>query len=98
MGPAQFIPSTWMLVRAEVATLTGSSPANPWSVRDSFLASGLYLRDLGAATNPLRAAARYFGAANLGYESTVMKRTRCLEIFIDKGTISQECERLVFTP
>jgi len=98
MGPAQFIPSTWMLITEKVSTITGSSPANPWSVRDSFLASGLYLRDLGASTNPLRAAARYFGAANLGYESTVMKRTRCLEIFINEGTISQQCEQLVFAP
>ena len=98
MGPAQFIPSTWMLVKDRIAAITGSTPANPWSVRDSFLASGLYLRDLGAATNPLRAAAGYFGAANLGYESTVMRRTSCLQIFIDQGTISAECERLVFAP
>jgi len=98
MGPAQFIPSTWMLVRDRIAAITGNSPANPWSVRDSFLAAGIYLRDLGASTNPLQAAARYFGAANLGYESTVMQRTRCLEIFIAEGTISQQCERLVFAP
>jgi len=98
MGPAQFIPSTWMLVRDRISTITGSSPANPWSIRDSFLAAGIYLKDLGAATNPLQAAARYFGAANLGYESAVMQRTRCLEIFIAEGTISQQCERLVFAP
>lgn len=98
MGPAQFIPSTWMLVRDRISSTTGSLSANPWSVRDSFLAAGIYLRDLGAATNPLQAAARYFGAANLGYESAVMQRTRCLEIFIKDGTISQQCERLVFVP
>ncbi len=99
MGPAQFIPSTWMSVRDRVAAITGSSPANPWSVRDSFLASGLYLRDLGAASNELLAAGRYFGAPGLlAYDSTVVRRANCLQIFIDQGTISTECERLVFAP
>jgi len=99
MGPAQFIPSTWMSVRDRVSAVTGVSPANPWSVRDSFLASGLYLRDLGAASNELLAAGRYFGAPGLlAYDSTVVRRANCLQIFIDQGTISAECERLVFAP
>ena len=99
MGPAQFIPSTWMSVRDRVASITGAPPTNPWSVRDSFLASGLYLRDLGAASNELLAAGRYFGAPGLlAYDSTVVRRANCLQIFIDQGTISVECERLVFAP
>jgi len=99
MGPAQFIPSTWMIVKDRVSAITGVSPTNPWSVRDSFLASGLYLRDLGAASNELLAAGRYFGAPGLlAYDSTVVRRANCLQIFIDQGTISAECERLVFAP
>lgn len=47
MGPAQFIPTTWMRYRARLAAILGR-PANPWNIRDSFLASGLYLSDLGA--------------------------------------------------
>lgn len=47
MGPAQFIPSTWMSYRDRLAGILGR-PANPWSTRDSFLASGLYLSDYGA--------------------------------------------------
>jgi peptidoglycan hydrolase CwlO-like protein len=99
MGPAQFIPSTWMSIRDNVSSITGNSAANPWSVRDSFLAAGLYLRNLGAASNELLAAGRYFGAPGLlSYDSTVVRRANCLQIFIDKGTISAECERLVFAP
>ena len=99
MGPAQFIPSTWASVKNRVSAITGISPSNPWSVRDSFLASGLYLQELGAASNELLAAGRYFGAPGLlSYDSTVVKRANCLQIFIDKGTISAECERLVFAP
>lgn len=49
MGPAQFIPTTWALYRDRLTKILGR-PANPWNVRDSFLASGLYLADLGAAS------------------------------------------------
>lgn len=99
MGPAQFIPSTWMLIKDKVSSITRSSSANPWSVRDSFLAAGLYLRDLGAASNELLAAGRYFGAPGLlSYDSTVVKRANCLQTFIDKGTISDLCLNLVFIP
>lgn len=47
MGPAQFIPSTWMLYKDQIAQLKGS-PADPWSIRDAFLASAVYLSDIGA--------------------------------------------------
>lgn len=99
MGPAQFIPSTWMLIKDKLSSITGRSPADPWSVRDSFLAAGLYLRDLGAASNELLAAGRYFGAPGLlSYDSTVVQRANCLQTFIDKGTISDLCLNLVFIP
>lgn len=47
MGPAQFIPSTWNIYRAELNDILGK-PADPWNVKDAFLASALYLVDLGA--------------------------------------------------
>jgi len=97
MGPAQFIPSTWQLYRNEASSRLGG-PADPWKIRDSFLAAGLLLRDNGAASSELNAAARYFGAANLGYESTVMRRRACLQTFITHGTMSGECSRLIFVP
>lgn len=99
MGPAQFIPSTWLKIRDRVVSITGRKPADPWSVRDSFLAAGLYLRDLGASSNERLAAGRYFGVPGLlSYDSTVMKRTACLEAFISRQTFSAQCEKLIFIP
>jgi len=63
MGPAQFIPDTWANPRygygAKVKEVTGKE-ADPWDIRDAFLASGLYLRDLGASTDEFKAVMRYF--------------------------------------
>ncbi|XOB41431.1 MAG: lytic murein transglycosylase [Candidatus Nealsonbacteria bacterium] len=63
MGPAQFIPDTWGNPRygygQKVKEVTGRE-ADPWDIRDAFLASGLYLRDLGAKTNEFKAVMRYF--------------------------------------
>ena len=47
MGPAQFIPATWMIYRDELKEITGS-PADPWDIKDAFLAAGLYLSKYGA--------------------------------------------------
>lgn len=63
MGPAQFLPSTWLLFRERVASLTGKSPADPWSVETAFMASALYLADSGATgktTTAERAAAKTY--------------------------------------
>lgn len=49
MGPAQFIPSTWVGYEDRVSKLTGNSPANPWNPYDAFMAAGLLLADSGAA-------------------------------------------------
>ncbi|MDO8492100.1 MAG: lytic murein transglycosylase [bacterium] len=57
MGPAQFIPSTWILYVDRIAEITGSNPPNPWNPRDAFFASGLLLKDNGA-TNGTRASER----------------------------------------
>lgn len=66
MGPAQFIPSTWMGYKDKVSALTGKTPANPWDIRDAFLASGIKLRDGGAANGEdgeWRAAMIYFAGS-----------------------------------
>lgn len=43
MGPAQFMPSTWIGYKGQIEKTTGRSPANPWDVRDSLVAMGLKL-------------------------------------------------------
>lgn len=60
MGPGQFIPSTWNLGYGKrVAEITGKT-ADPWDIRDAFLATGLLLKDNGAKTNEFNAAMKYY--------------------------------------
>ena len=63
MGPAQFIPTTWLLFKDRVSSLTGHNPPNPWNVEDAFTASALYLADTGATSRTeageIRAAKAY---------------------------------------
>lgn len=63
MGPAQFIPSTWALYESKIAAAAGHTP-DPWNIADAFMASGLYLRDLGAQTNDFKAVMQYFSGAS----------------------------------
>ncbi len=69
MGPAQFIPSTWMGYKDKVSAITGKT-ANPWDIRDAFLAAGIKLKAGGAGTvdGEWAAAMRYFsGGTNTKY-------------------------------
>jgi membrane-bound lytic murein transglycosylase B len=69
MGPAQFIPSTWMGYKDKVSAITGKT-ANPWDIRDAFLASAIKLKAGGAGTvsGEWAAAMRYFsGGTNTKY-------------------------------
>ena len=48
MGPAQFIPSTWMLYKDRLARVVGQNPPNPWDARTAIFASTMLLMDNGA--------------------------------------------------
>ncbi len=69
MGPAQFIPSTWLGYRAKVSAITGKT-ANPWDIRDAFLAAAILLKANGAGSEAgeWAAAMKYFsGSTNARY-------------------------------
>lgn len=71
MGPAQFIPSTWVLYKDKIAALSGHNPPNPWDPRDAFTATAMLMRENGAVTGDFAserlAALRYLaGWKNAG--------------------------------
>lgn len=71
MGPGQFIPSTWMVLKDRVARAAGVSTPNPWNNLHAFTATALLLADNGAAAGgrdaERTAALRYFaGWGNAG--------------------------------
>jgi peptidoglycan hydrolase CwlO-like protein len=69
MGPAQFIPSTWVGYQNKIAAITGAA-ADPWDIRDAFLAASLKIAADGGTSKSgeWTAAMKYFsGGTNLAY-------------------------------
>lgn len=85
MGPAQFIASTWMLFKDRMATALKVKTPNPWEPEHAFMASSMYLSDLGASTQQYsaerNAACRYYSGRacdpygiNITYGTQVMAK------------------------
>jgi len=80
MGPAQFIPSTWMIFESRIEKALGVKQADPWKARDAITASSMYLGDLGAGagtySSEIAAACRYYGSggATCAYGTQVMAK------------------------
>jgi membrane-bound lytic murein transglycosylase B len=94
MGPAQFIPSTWILFEKRIERALGIETSDPWFARDAFMAAGIYLTDLGARpdsyTSERNAACRYFSGKKCAdsswastYGSQVMSKAEVLQATID---------------
>src|SRR3989338_2454074 len=68
MGRAQLIPTTWLLYKKGISNITGNNPPNPWDPKDAFVASGLLLKDNGAAAGGYeaerKAALKYLAGSN----------------------------------
>lgn len=104
MGPAQFIPSTWMIYKEKIEKATGNIPANPWNVRDAFLANAFFLKDKGAGKqtyeSEIYAALKYFGCTSAwcrrNYGTPVMRAADCIQEYMDKGAMSVRCRDLIF--
>ncbi len=82
MGPSQFIPSTWQLMTAEISAATGKSVPDPFDPQDAFMASAVYLGNLGAGaggyTAERNAACKYYSGKSCSsvsnsYGNNVMK-------------------------
>ncbi|MES2215880.1 MAG: hypothetical protein V4481_01115 [Patescibacteria group bacterium] len=71
MGPAQFIASTWILIKDKLARNLGiSGMPNPWNPEHAFMASAMYLSDLGAGSGTYsgerNAACKYYSGGSCG--------------------------------
>ncbi len=80
MGPAQFIPSTWKGMAKRVASALGINTPDPWNPRDAFMASSLFLAELGGVgdsyTAQIKAACKYYGSggSSCSYGKQVMAK------------------------
>lgn len=90
MGPAQFIPSTWVLYEDLITKALGIPVADPWKARDAFMAAGFLLKDNGAKANSYsaerNAACKYFSGSACSksawastYGDQVMKKSETIQ-------------------
>lgn len=91
MGPSQFIPSTWELFQPRIAQALNVTTPNPWEPEHAFMASALYLNDLGAGSQSYsderNAACRYYSGrscdsrrpANSFYGNSVMQKAASIQ-------------------
>ncbi len=68
MGPAQFLPSTWLQYESKISEITGHNPPSPWDLDDAFAAAAIKLAANGADAQTWeaewKAAQIYFAGSN----------------------------------
>lgn len=90
MGPSQFIPTTWESYQARIASALKIKTPNPWEPEHAFMASGIYLSELGAGaktfTAERTAALKYYAGgnwakpANAFYGDQVMAKAQNIQL------------------
>jgi len=98
MGPAQFIPTTWLLFNGRVAEIVRRSIANPWVVEDAFTAAGLFLADSGAKSKTKTgeiAAARTYISGRPNCPASGSARYACISYANRVYSLSQDIERAI---
>ncbi len=92
MGPSQFIPSTWVLYASKIASIAGSSKADPWNPEHAIIGTSLLLKDNGAGpqtyTAERNAACKYYSGrscsgSNEFYGNSVLNIATKLQKDID---------------
>jgi peptidoglycan hydrolase CwlO-like protein len=101
MGPAQFIPSTWVLYKDRIKEKIGISP-DPWDIRGAALVASIYLKDgLNKYGSEGKAVQAYFCGYPKNsywcrwYQKNVLYLAECHQNFIDKGTMPLRCQEAV---
>ncbi len=94
MGPSQFIPSTWELFKNAIGTVLGmgGDSVDPWNPQHAFMATAIYMRDLGAGsgayTAERNASCKYYSGAactpgrkppNVFYGDAVMVKANIIQ-------------------
>ena len=69
MGPAQFIPTTWIAYEQRISDVIGHYPPNPWNLADAMAAMAVKVSDIpgvvgGDYNAEYEAAGRYLGGGN----------------------------------
>jgi membrane-bound lytic murein transglycosylase B len=103
MGPAQFLPTTWLLYKEKIENFVKEKPANPWRIRDAFLAAALYLKDWGADSqkenDEIGAVTAYLcgtslmtntcrAAGGVSYRYQVMQKANEYQSYVDQGILT----------
>ncbi len=98
MGPAQFIPTTWLLFESKTASLTGHNPPSPWNIEDAFTASAVFLADAGARSQTRAgelAAARTYISGRPSCPPRGAARTACLAYANRVVSLAGDIDRVI---
>jgi regulator of replication initiation timing len=90
MGPAQFLPNTWLAYEEEIAKLTSHNPPSPWNIEDAFTAAAIKLARQGASSKSregeIAATKAYIGGSSscsraicISYANAVLDKAEELE-------------------